>query len=244
MKTTINTDALSVILVRPKFHENVGAVARAMKNMGLNRLVIVNGCSPLHMNAYKLASGAEEILERTEECPTLEEAISGMGCVVGMTSRERKERCLFLTPRELAERLVPISTHSNIGLVFGPEREGLSNEELALCQLFVKIPCSEGFPSINLAQAVMIVCYELLQSSFEIEKSFGPLASSEDLERLFSRMERILLQVGFLDPKEPQRMMNILRGIFARGLLDEREVRILQGIWRQVEWFINSRLKG
>jgi tRNA C32,U32 (ribose-2'-O)-methylase TrmJ len=92
MKEKINLDSISIVLVRPKFHENIGSVARAMKNMGLSRLIIVNGCSPLHADAYKLASGAEGILERAEEFPALREAISEMGCVVGMTSRGGKER--------------------------------------------------------------------------------------------------------------------------------------------------------
>ncbi len=92
MKRKMNLDSVSILLVRPRFHENIGSVARAMKNMGLSRLIVVNGCSPLHPNAYKLASGTEDILERAEEFFTLKEAVSEMGCVVGMTSRgERKE---------------------------------------------------------------------------------------------------------------------------------------------------------
>jgi tRNA/rRNA methyltransferase len=161
METTLNLDSISIILVRPKFHENIGSIARAMKNMGLHRLVIVKGCSPFHPNAYKLASGAEEVLERAEECLTLREAVSEIGCVAGMTSREGRQRSPLLTPRTLVQKLVPISLRNSIGLVFGSEREGLTNEELSLCHLFVKIPSSESFPSLNLAQAVMILCYEL-----------------------------------------------------------------------------------
>src|SRR4030067_3534071 len=108
MSGKIVLDSISVVLVKPRFPENIGAAARAMKNMGLHRLILVDGCSPLHMNAYKLASGAEDILERTEEFPDLNEAIYGMGCVVGTTSRSGKERTPLLTPKELAGRLVPI----------------------------------------------------------------------------------------------------------------------------------------
>ncbi len=243
METRLNLNAISIILVRSKFHENIGSIARAMKNMSLNRLVIVDGCSPLHRNAYKLASGAEELLDRAEECFTLKEAISEIGCVVGMTSRRRKDRCQLLSPRVLAEKLVPISFNNSIGLVFGPEREGLTNEELSLCHLLVKIPSSETFPSLNLAQAVMVICYELLQSSCEVQEQSCSLAPSEHLERLFDRMEDILLRVGFLDRDDPKRIMNVLRGIFARSLLDERELRILQGVWRQMEWYIENKVK-
>lgn len=108
MKGKMNLDSISILLVRPKFHENIGSVARAMKNMGLSRLIVVNGCSPLHPNAYKLASGAEDILERAEEFFTLREAISEMGCVVGTTSRGGKERHPLLTPETLAKKLIPL----------------------------------------------------------------------------------------------------------------------------------------
>lgn len=233
----MNLDSMSIIIVRPKFPENIGSIARAMKNMGLHRLVIVNGCCPFHMNAYKLASGAEEILERAEEYLTLEEALSELGCVVGMTSREGKERGLLLTPRALAERLIPISENNPMGLVFGSEREGLRNEELSLCHLFVKIPASSSFPSLNLAQAVMILCYELFQSSRRVEDPVSALAPSEHLERMFEHMEKTLIGIGFLNPGHPERMMRTLRRIFGRSHLDAREVRILQGIWSQADWY-------
>ena len=244
METRLNLDFISIILVRPKFHENIGSVARAMKNMGLHRLVIVNGCSPLHVNAYKLASGAEEILERAEECFTLHEALSEMGCVVGMTSREGKERFSLLTPRILVQKLVPISFKNSIDLVFGSEREGLTNEELSLCHLFVKIPSTESFPSLNLAQAVMILCYELFQSSGEVKEGFPLLASSEEIERMFRHMEKTLIQIGFLNSKYPEKMMRVLRRMVGRSQLGEREVRILQGIWSQMNWYMENKDRG
>ena len=236
----MNLDSMRIILVRPRFPENIGSIARAMKNMGLHRLVVVNGCSPFHMNAYKLASGAEEILERAEEYFTLEEAISEMGYVVGMTSREGKERSPLLTPRALAERLRPISENNPMGLVFGSEREGLKNEELSLCHLFVRIPASSTFPSLNLAQAVMILCYELSQSSGRVEDPVPPLAPFEHLERMFEHMEKTLIGIGFLDPNHPEKMMRTLRRIFGKSHLDAREVRILRGIWSQVDGYLKN----
>lgn len=240
MEGKIRLDAISVILVRPRFHENVGAVARAMKNMGLSQLVIVNGCSPLHPNAYKLASGAEEILERAEEEFTLREAVSKLNCVVGMTSREGKERSPLLTPKELAQRIIPISAQNSIGLVFGPEKEGLTNEELSLCHLFVRIPSFPSFPSLNLAQSVMVICYELFQTSANHPKDAIALAKVEDLENMFDHMERTLTAIGFLDPRNPKRIMRSLRKLFGRSQMDEREVRILQGIWSKVDWIIKQ----
>jgi tRNA/rRNA methyltransferase len=135
MKQKMNLDPVSIILVRPKFPENIGSVARAMKNTGLSRLMVVNGCFPVHPSAYKLASGAEDILERAEEFFTLGEAISEMGCVVGTTSRGGKERYHDFTPEALAKKLIPISQKNLIGVAFGSEKEGLTNEELSLCQI-------------------------------------------------------------------------------------------------------------
>jgi tRNA/rRNA methyltransferase len=234
----MNLNSISILLVRPRYHENIGSAARAMKNMGLNRLIVVDGSSPLHRDAYKLASGAEDILERAEEFQNLREAISEMGCVVGMTSRVGKERSPLLTPRELLEELIPISEKNSIGLVFGSEKEGLTNEELSLCHFYVRIPSADSFPSLNLAQAVMVLCYELFQSATTIQKETGPLASSDHLERMFEQMERTLVAIEFLDTKQPERIMRVLRKIFGRSQMDEREVQIFQGIWSRMDWHL------
>lgn len=235
MKRKIRLDSVCIILVRPKFPENIGSVARAMKNMGLGRLIVVNGCSPLHANAYKLASGAEDILERAEEVFTLREAISEMGCVVGTTSRRGKERDPDLTPEALVKKLIPLSQKNLIGLAFGSEKEGLTNEELSLCHLSVKIPSTESFPSLNLAQAVMVVSYELFKNAMEVPKKEVQLAQAEQLERMLEHMEKTLLRIGFLDSKNPQRIMRVLRKLFGRSQMDEREVQILEGIWSQMD---------
>ncbi|MGA2314853.1 MAG: RNA methyltransferase [Thermodesulfobacteriota bacterium] len=236
----MNLDSISILLVRPKFHENIGSVARAMKNMGLSRLIVVNGCSPLHPNAYKLASGAEDILERAEEFFTLREAISEMGCVVGTTSRGGKERHPLLTPETLAKKLIPLSLKNSIGLAFGSEKEGLTSDELFLCHLYVRIPSMESFPSLNLAQAVMVVCYELFQASLEIPKQPIQLAQAEQLERMFEHMEKTLIQIGFLDSNHPKRIIRVLRKLFGRSQMDEREVQILQGIWSQMDRYLRK----
>ena len=240
MKGKMNLDSISILLVRPKFHENIGSVARAMKNMGLSRLIVVNGCSPLHPNAYKLASGAEDILERAEEFFTLREAISEMGCVVGTTSRGGKERHPLLTPETLAKKLIPLSLKNSIGLAFGSEKEGLTSDELFLCHLYVRIPSMESFPSLNLAQAVMVVCYVLFQASLEIPKQPILLAQAEQLERMFEHMEKTLIQIGFLDSNHPKRIIRVLRKLFGRSQMDDREVQILQGIWSQMDWYLRK----
>jgi tRNA/rRNA methyltransferase len=222
-------------LVKPKFHENIGSVARAMKNMGLSRLIVINGCSPLHPNAYKLASGAEDILERAEEFPTLREVISELECLVGMTSRGGRDRHPDLTPKALAKRIISLSQENSIGLAFGSEKEGLTNEELSLCHFYVRIPSMESFPSLNLAQAVMVICYELFQASEEIPKAPAQLAQADQLEKMFDHMEKTLIQIGFLDSNHPKRIMQALRRLFGRSQMDEREVQIMQGIWSQMD---------
>jgi tRNA/rRNA methyltransferase len=215
-----------------------------MKNMGLGRLVVVNGCCPLLASAYKLASGAEDILERAEEFPTLREAVSGMGCVVGMTSRSGKERGPDFTPEAMAKKLIPLSEKNRIGVVFGSEKEGLTNEELSLCHLYGRIPSAESFPSLNLAQAVMVVSYALFRASTEIAEKGRPLAPAEEVERMFEHMEKILLRVGFLDPNNPRRIMRVLRRLFGRSQMDEREVQVLRGIWSQIDYVSRTGGKG
>ena len=207
-----------------------------MLTMGVNRLVLVNGCSPMHMNAYKLASGAEDILERADEVPTLEEAIYEMGCVVGTTSRQGMGRRPLLTPEELVKKLIPLSQKNSIALTFGSEKDGLTNEELSLCHLYVRIPSSAAFPSLNLAQAVIVICYELFKASGQTPKNPVRVAQAEHLETMYGHMERTLTEVGFLDPKHPKRIMRVLRNLFGRSQLDDREVRVMQGIWSQVDW--------
>jgi tRNA/rRNA methyltransferase len=240
MKEKVNLDSICIILVRPKFPENVGSVARAMKNMGLRRLFVVNGCSALHPNAYKLASGAEDILERAEEFFTLQEAISEMGYVVGTTSRGGKDRRPDLTPEALAEKMIPLSQKNLIGLAFGSEKEGLTNEELSLCHLYARIPSMESFPSLNVAQAVMVVSYELFNASVEIPKKENRLAQAEQLERMIEHMERTLIRIGFLDADHPKGIMRVLRRLFGRSQLDEREVQILHGIWSQMDHHLRN----
>jgi TrmH family RNA methyltransferase len=193
------------------------------------------------MNAYRLASGAEDILERAEEFFTLREAISEMGCAVGTTSRGGRERSPLLTPKALIKRLIPLSLKNSIGLVFGSEKEGLTNEELSLCHLYVRIPSSESFPSLNLAQAVMVLCYELFQSSIVIQKDAVQLAKAEQLERMFEHMEQTLLDIGFLDSKNPKRIMRVLRRLLGRSEMEEREVQILQGIWSKMDWHLKKK---
>ena len=240
MQGKMNLESVCIILVRPKYPENIGSVARAMKNMGLSRLSVVNGCSALHPNAYKLASGAEDILERAEEFFTFQEAISGMGWVAGTTSRGGRERLPDLTPEALAKKLISLSKKNSIGLAFGSEKEGLTNEELSLCHLSARIPSVESFPSLNIAQAVMVVSYELFRASTMIPKREVRLAHAGQMERMLEHMEKTLIGIGFLDASHPKKMMRVMRRLFGRAQMDEREVQILHGIWSQMDHWLRA----
>ncbi len=244
MRRRMDRGSIWIVMVRPRFPENIGSAARAMKNTGLSRLAVVNGCSPLLANAYKLASGAEDILERAEEFLTLREAISGMGCVVGMTCRGGKERGPILRLEPLAKKLIPLSQKNLIGLAFGSEKEGLTNEELSLCHLTARIPSVESFPSFNLAQAVMVVCYALFKASAEIPEKAVQLADADQLERMFEQMENTLVRIGFFDSRSPKPIMRVLRRLFGRCQLDSREVQILRGIWSQTDYCLRAGKKA
>ena len=137
--------------------------------------------------------------------------------------------------------MIPLSQKNAIGLAFGSEKEGLTNDELSLCHLCARIPSTESFPSLNLGQAVIIVCYELFKASMESPRNSAQLAQSEQLERMFEHMQKTLLRIGFLDSNNPKRIMRALRRLFGRSQLDEREVRIFQGIWSQMDRHLEKR---
>jgi TrmH family RNA methyltransferase len=152
---------ISIVLVNTKTPGNIGAVARCMMNTGLSRLVLVR--PPLDRNgeALKLAAGAESILKNAEVFPTLQESIAGHGLVIGTSRHRGKQRKNLLTPREMAETVVPLLAKNRVAIVFGREVNGLDREDLSLCHELVCIPSSDAFPSLNLSHAVMVVVYEL-----------------------------------------------------------------------------------
>lgn len=220
---------------------NIGAAARAMNNMGIRDLALVNPCDYTSEDARKMASGCNDTLLGARVYKTTEEAVAGAGYVVGMTCREGKERQNVMGPDELAEKLAGVSQENRVALLFGSERTGLTNEEVALCDTLVSIPASALNISLNLAQAVLIVCYEIFRVSGN-----GPvnppgesrvLATSEEMERMYSHMEDVLSRIGYLDPQNPGHIMRAIRNIFARAGLDPREVRILRGMIGKIDCY-------
>lgn len=236
----IEPQRISIVLVQPTLPANIGATARAMKNMGFCLLRLVNPADHLCMEARRMASGSDEILENAQVFPTLEDALSDLHFTVGCTARTGKERVKLTDPQGLAKHLEAYRPDTRLGIVFGREDRGLMNQELDLCNLLVTIPTAPEHPSLNLAQAVLVVCYEILKAGFTSPES-GKLnnlpATSKELEELFQHARDVLLRIGFLHVSNPDRILRVLRRIFGRFGLDSREVRIFRGILRQIDWY-------
>ncbi|MEW5974418.1 MAG: RNA methyltransferase [Acidobacteriota bacterium] len=233
---------IRVVLVEPQSPGNIGSVARVMKNMRVKKLTLVNPRTPLTEEAYHLACGADDLLNSAHVTPSMEEALSGVRLAVGTSSRRVSWIPTALRPAELAQGLVDLSPGWEVGLVFGPERTGLTNEHLRLCQWLVTIPSDPIFESLNLSHAVAIVLYEVFQklSSSEIGRNLQ-LAPYEKVEEFHRQLEEWLLEIGFLSADNPKLIMSTLRQVFGRAGLEERDVQILRGILRQSKWYATQR---
>jgi len=231
-------DNFRIVLVQPLYGGNVGSVCRAMANYGLSDLALVAPPSLDLQEARQMAVGAQPILENRREFPTLADALADCGVVVGTTGRLGLYRQHALPPRELAPRLLEAAETGRVALVFGREDKGLFNSEIALCTTLLRIPSHPDYFSLNLAMAVLIVCYELYLASGHwqppIEKS--PEAPSFLRERLFAMWRKMLLAIGFMEPEKADHMMLGIRRIFGRGKMTEDDVRILMGVARQTLW--------
>ena len=228
-------DTLTVILVEPQSPGNIGMVCRAMKNMGLSRLRLVAGCDHLHPEALKFAVSAKDLLEQAAIFGSLADALADISTSVATTRRSGKYRQELLSPPQAAQAL--LSGPGLAALVFGREDHGLSTAELSLCSLQATIPSSSEYGSLNLAQAVLIFCYELFgASASETATPQRTPAPSAEMEPLFSHMEQTLLRIGHLNPQNPDHIMRSLRRMFFRAGLDSREVGILRGMFSQIDW--------
>jgi tRNA/rRNA methyltransferase len=231
---------MRIVLVRPQGMMNVGSVARAMKNVGMTELALVNPAAPpSHPDARVMAVRAHDILEGALIFSRLTDAIADCTWVIGTTRRRGKEREGLIDPRQIAAEIADMAQQNKVAVIFGPEDRGLSNRDLDLCQRLVSIPSHEEYGSLNLAQAVMIICYEiyLVTHHQKADPRIRQLATSEELEGMYYHMEETLLRIGFLDQNNPKRIMAVLRRIFGRARLNPREVKILRGICRQAHWY-------
>lgn len=230
---------IRVVLVRPMYGGNIGSVCRAMKNMGLSRLVLVAPQETVDWaEARKMAVNAPEVLEARVEAATLADAVAECVQVAGTTGREGVYRLHSQTPREWAPGFLASAAAAPVAVVFGAEDNGLSNEEIALCTQIVRIPSSPDYPSLNLAQAVLICCYELFLADgrYAPPEEKHPEAPHRQRERMLAMWDAMLHDIGFYEPQKAEHMMMAVRRIFSRGRLSEADVNILMGIARQVDW--------
>jgi tRNA/rRNA methyltransferase len=227
-----------VILVRPRGSGNIGSVARAMKNLGASELAIVGRARTRSFWARAMAVHGREILSAAKSYATIREAIAECRLVVGTTCRSGLYRKHSQTPRQLAPQILAAAQTGKVALLFGPEDHGLSNKDLEHCQLLLTIPTHADYPSLNVAQAAVICLYEVyLASLTDRENAEIKRADAEQIERLFDIMRNSLLKIGFLDSENPEHMLLAFRRIFGRAGLEEKDVRILTGMFRQIEWY-------
>jgi tRNA (cytidine32/uridine32-2'-O)-methyltransferase len=235
----MDTSSIRIVLVEPSHPGNIGAVARAMKNMGLEQLVLVSPRQFPHSEAIARASGAGDVLAQARVVATVTEALAGCGFIAATTSRTRDQYFRVADVREAAERLRAESRRGPVAVLFGSERAGLSNAQLEAAHLLIRIPASDSYPSLNLAMAVQIVAYELhLAQGVRVDTApaAGPLADPVEMERLYQHLARVLEEIDFRDRTQGgTHLMGRLRRLFQRAALDRNEVNILRGILTAVQ---------
>ncbi len=243
----LHRDNIVVVLVEPQGSLNIGSVARAMANFGFGELRLVNPQTD-HLNdeARRMAVKAASVLEHATLYPDLRAALRDCQLSFGTTRRFGKYREDFLHPDEVGAMAAPSSSSGHVALVFGREDKGLLTEELDLCQRFMTIPTSDKLPSMNLAQSVSVCLYELSRYEFDGDVRHGrkKLASGKTLESLYDHMRQTLLDIEYLDPQNPDHILHTYRRIFGRALLNDREVRILRGLFSRIDWVEQDRRKG
>lgn len=225
---------LRIVLVETTHPGNIGAVARAMKNMSLDRLWLVNPAAFPNAEASARASGAADVLHAARVCETLDEALAGCGFVAGSSARPRSLPWPLLEPRECGQRVVEECATGEVALVFGREKSGLRNDELQRCHAVVQIPTNPEYSSLNLAMAVQVLAYEIMVAQRREEKPAtrreAPLATADELELFYDHLQRVLIRTEFLNPDNPRHLMLRIRRLFARAEPDSNEIAILRGI--------------
>jgi tRNA/rRNA methyltransferase len=241
----LNRDNLTVVLVESQGDRNIGSVCRAMLNFGFSDLRLVNPqIDHLSFDARQMAVKAGGLLESAQIFTSLGEALADCTLSFGTTRRFGRYREGLLHPDEAARQLVPVCEEGRVALVFGREDKGLLTSELDLCQQFITIPTNPALPSINLAQAVGLCVYEVSRICGELEgceHERKELATNDQLEAMFQHMRESLLNVGYLNPQNPDHILRSFRRILGRSGLNDREVRILRGLFNQIDIYTGNK---
>lgn len=230
---------ICIVLVGTTHPGNIGACARAMKNMGLRDLRLVSPQKFPHAEASARASGAEDLLENATVVGSLQEAIRDCVYVAGASARSRSIDWPALNPKDAAARLLGESQKGTVAAVFGPEQSGLCNSDLDLCDTLLTIPTDPAFSSLNLAMAVQVLTYEIrsaqVAGASPVFESEQPPATSDEMEHFYAHLEQVLTASRFLNPDNPRNLMRRLRRLFIRARPDKNEVNILRGILTSVD---------
>ena len=239
---------LAIVLVRPKFAENIGAAARIAHNMGIERLIVVRDEPPDYEAMAKMATHkAAPLLQKMPVYANLAEALAPFSLVVGTTARHGRQRVLENSPRQIVQRVLDDLPENDLAILFGPEDTGLTNEDLKYCQLLSTIPTA-GFSSLNLAQAVAIHCYEFFYALAYEPRAIDPqprlaarLADSHELEGMYAHVEEALVRIDFLQESNHAYWMNNIRQFFSRMRLGKKDAKIIRGICRQFIWHQDNK---
>jgi TrmH family RNA methyltransferase len=230
--------SIRIVLAGTSHPGNIGSAARAMKNMGLERLCLVAPERFPAIEATVMAAGADDVLERVQVFADVPSAVADCGLVVGTTARSRHLPWRTVEPREAAAEISAASATGEVAVLFGAERTGLTNEDLERCQLLLTIPTGTEYASLNVAMAVQVVAYEILLARRTVADEAGggiPLASSREMERFYEHLEEVLEEIGFRDRTGEGHLMARLRRFFNRAVPDANEINILRGILTSVQ---------
>ena len=235
-------EAVKFILVGTTHPGNIGAAARAMKNMGIKQLGLVSPKKFPDEKAFYRAKAATDILENAQVHETLIEAVSGFQLVIGTSARNRKIPWPIMSPREAAQEILSYHKSVNkIAVVFGREDRGLTNEELGLCNLHVHIPSSDEYSSLNLSQAIQIIAYEIRLKALSTEGKSKkqewdvPLAENAEIERLIEHFDELMQEVEFYDIDNPRLLLTRVRRFFRRSKIDHIEANIFRGVFAAIQ---------
>jgi len=228
-----STDNIRIVLLETSHPGNIGAAARAMKTMGLDRLTLVRPGDFPSAAATARAAGADDLLVNAVVVGSLAEAIGDCSLVVGTSARARSLEWPLLSPRECAAQVVAQAARAQAAVVFGRENSGMNNAELDLCHALVRIPSNPAFSSLNLGAAVQLIAYEVALAAAggePVPATEHVPAPAQEMQRLYEHLEAALVELDFLDPDKPKLLMRRLRRLFNRARPDPSEVQILRGI--------------
>ncbi len=242
MTAGVTRDNITIVLQRPRYPENIGSAARAMCNMGFSRLIVVDPVIWDESRIRRLATHTTDpIVNNIQRFKTLGEALLPFAHVVGTTARLGGQRSVIKSPEVLSQKLISLSKNNPVAIVFGPEDRGLTNDDLKRCHQLVNIPTVD-FTSLNLAQAVMVVCYCLSTTGLSSPTPFKPrLAKRIEQDQMFDELTATLIRIGYMNPENPAYWMIRIRHFFTRLSLRAGETSIIRGICRQISRYGDKR---